>query len=96
MTANENILVVRLWFEIKGKDISEAPDAFLDLMHQIHSWTDTITEAQLHFLIPTLFRRKNSYHYFFGNLIHFGITAYAYFKNLNYDNILDPLINTLF
>lgn len=31
MRDNENILVIILWSEIKSKDISEAPNAFLKL-----------------------------------------------------------------
>lgn len=45
MRDNKNILVVILWSEIKSKDITEAPITFLDLMHLIHSWADTIIEA---------------------------------------------------
>lgn len=75
----ENVSVVILLSEIKHENITEAAIAFLDLMYWIHSWTDTIIETQLHFLIQILFRRKDSYHYFFGNLANFGISAYASF-----------------
>lgn len=48
MRDNENTLEVLLQSEIKSKDISEGPVAFLDLLHQILVTTHSVTDIYPH------------------------------------------------